>query len=286
MRNLFILCLSVLFLLPFCSNNSILGEELRVKNRIQSSDSEVIGDTWKFDSLTLSKRVQYVEDGIAIKGGMRVNYKIVYPVSVPDNLSLKEIQGIFIRAFLGEENSTGTVQETFNRLLEEYSGAEEYSADSDDYGYEDTRILHILTNTQNLLTVAFSTSEYTGGAHGLFGVSYLSIDKRNGTAVTEKTLFKSDYKNKLSSLIQGVIADRNSSQDEDEHIGLLVDLLEVKANQNFYLSENGLVYVYNIYEIAPYAQGLVEIILPYKDILPLVNEKYLSIIADFNQKQF
>ena len=50
-----------------------------------------------------------------------------------------------------------------------------------------------------------------------------------------------------------------------EQIGFF-DVAEIGLNKNFYVTEQGIVYTYNEYEIAAYALGTTEVLLNYKDI--------------------
>lgn len=241
---------------------------------------------WKFDSLTIGRRVHIDND--TAKDGMKIAIGFVYPVSVPDNVDLEKVQNSFSRFFLGRKDFTGTPQGAFNELLELYVSDGEMYANYYKKGeastsvslssYQSSSACHIYTENEYLITLEEYNSTYTGGAHGLFNYSYLNIDKRNGEEITENKLFKPGYEDRLAALIQQVIEKRNESPDEFTHIDLLVDLKEVKPNQNFYFTQEGITYEYNIYEITPYSQGDVGVLLPYKQVLPLINETYLPLV--------
>lgn len=250
------------------------------------------GDTWKFDSLYVSKKV-YI-DNDATKDGMSINFNFIYPVSVSGNVDLKKVQNIFANIIFGKKDFQGTPQEAFDKILADYtSDAEEMAKDMEDEdsdfprfsNFEYNRSSNIKTETELLLTIYAAGHSYTGGAHGSYGVFYYTIDKKSGDLIEEEQLFKPGYKEKVATLIQNVIEERNNSMEEGDEIGLLVDLNEVMPNGNFYFSNEGIVYVYNIYEIAPYAQGMTEITVPYSQISSLINSKYLPIIENLKQGQ-
>jgi hypothetical protein len=102
MRSTFVLFLATAFLALSCNS----------KNTEKSS-----GDTWKFDSLTVSKRVHINND--VTKDGMLIKFNFVYPTSVSGNLNLKEVQNIFACIILGKYDFQGTPQEAFNQALAE-----------------------------------------------------------------------------------------------------------------------------------------------------------------------
>ncbi|NDV94672.1 DUF3298 domain-containing protein [Dysgonomonas sp. 521] len=276
MRNLFILLLATTFI-AISSNGKSMGN--------------TPDNAWKFDSLTVSKRV-YV-DNDETKDGMLIDLNFVYPVSVSGNLNLKEIQNIFACIIVGKPDFRGTPHEAMNKVQADYTAdAEElagiHATEDSDFphfsNYEYNRSSKISMETESLVTASIYDYTYTGGAHGLYGVSYYNIDKKTGTLIKEEQLFVPGYKDKLAVLIQNEISRRNNLHDDEEEIGLLVDLQDVGPNDNFYFGNEGIVYVYNIYEITPYAQGIVEITIPYDQVTPLVNKPYLSVIRNLRQE--
>jgi len=271
MKNLFTLLIATAFVAISCNSKDI--------NNSQNS--------WKFDSLTVSKKVYINND--STKDGMLIELNLVYPTSVSGNLNLKKTQNVFARIMLATSDFQGTPQEAFDKILTDYtSDAEELAKEMENEDSEFTRFSDFEYNkscklsmeTEELITVASSDYSYTGGAHGLFGVGYYNIDKNTGDLIDEEQFFKSGYKEKLAALIQNAIEERNNSSDDENSIELLDDLKNVKPNRNFYFSNEGIVYVYNIYEIAPYSQGTVEVTVPYIQISSLINDKYLPIIEN------
>ena len=55
---------------------------------------------------------------------------------------------------------------------------------------------------------------------------------------------------------------------------LLVD--QIPLNDNFYFDKENLYFLYNQYEIAPYAAGPVLIKIPFKEIKPLLTAVFKS----------
>jgi len=245
---------------------------------------------WKFDSLVYSQNIEINKD--IVENGVQIDVRFVFPVQVSAGIDLKEIQSLFGRFLLMDFAFTGTPQEAFDKIVERFIvQAKEYT----DYfkeeentghywGYEEIWGCDVSFDQGYAMSVCSGGYSYTGGAHGMYGSSYFNIDKRDGTLITEELLFRSGYGNNLAALIQNEIVQRNQSEDETDHIGLFDEVEEVRPNKNFYFSEYGIVYCYNIYEIAPYVQGMIEIEIPYEQILPLVNEKYLPVIKSIINK--
>lgn len=270
MKERLILFLSVIFIAVSSNGKSI---------------ESINENQWRFDSLSVSKKV-YIQNDTA-REGMLIDLSLVYPVSVPEGLNLQKVQNTFASVFLGIDDFKGTAQVAFDETLAtSILDAEGLAESFEDRGGESTGFSYyelfrhstIGFESANLITVTYADYSYTGGAHGIYSTVYYNIDKRNGELITEEQLFIPDYKDKLAQLIQDEIERRNVSLIEEDMIGLYVSLEDVKPNKNFYFTDQGLVYAYNIYEITPYVQGIVEVVIPYDKVMPLIDNQYLTII--------
>lgn len=114
--------------------------------------------------------------------------------------------------------------------------------------------------------------EYTGGAHGN---NYLIIQNYDLSAqglVTEEDLFRPDYFEPLHKLLVSALIEQTeeaSTERELKKLGYSIE--DIVPNDNFSVSEEGITYVYNPYEIAPYAMGRTRIFLPWDTICNLLS---------------
>ena len=106
-----------------------------------------------------------------------------------------------------------------------------------------------------------------GGAHGVKDVWYTCVNLNNGSVITGDDLFIDDYESFLTPLILGKLVEirKVESPKELEKEGFF-DTSDIRPNNNFYLNEKGITYVYNPYEIAAYYIGTLEVFIPYEDI--------------------
>ena len=121
-----------------------------------------------------------------------------------------------------------------------------------------------LTNIPSLWSYAMDVYEYTGGAHGNRYLLIQNYDLQTGDAVSEQDLFTDDYYEPLKSLLlEALIAQTDEAETKKDlrRLGYSVD--DVVPNENFYVTAEGITYVYNPYEIAPYAMGCIQISLPW-----------------------
>ena len=59
----------------------------------------------------------------------------------------------------------------------------------------------------------------------------------------------------------------------------LLDPDSVQPSQNFYFNEQGVVFVYNTYEITPHSDGLIQALIPYDKLKDLIADPYKEIIT-------
>lgn len=120
----------------------------------------------------------------------------------------------------------------------------------------------------HLTTITYS---FTGGAHGNGYESHHLIDKKTGKILGIKDFFTSEKK--LNALVDSYF--RKSigvSQNENlQDAGWFIEG-RLETNNNFYFTDKKVVFVYNSYEIGPYAVGAPNVEIPLskiKEILKL-----------------
>jgi hypothetical protein len=106
---------------------------------------------------------------------------------------------------------------------------------------------------------------YFGAAHGMPIRDYYYIDIRTGTLYQLKDLFKadSDYMTKINELITADIKFQTESEDS---MFFPESFLGIKENQYFILEEEALTIYFYPYDIAAYAAGFPEFLIPFDDI--------------------
>lgn len=123
---------------------------------------------------------------------------------------------------------------------------------------------HILSYGEDCYT-------YTGGAHGYGYTLLFNYSLLTGALLHEDDLFVDDYFEPLHHLlVESLIHQTDNVDTERELRAMGFSVEDIVPNDNFFVTEDGLVYVYNPYDIAPYAMGSISIHLSYSSI-----EKYL-----------
>lgn len=126
--------------------------------------------------------------------------------------------------------------------------------------------MSVLTNDSDVICVGVNTSAYLGGAHGIYGIGYRNFDATTGQQLKLADFMNPGFEKRWAELGAAVLR-REAGKPSDAKLsecGLFEDKLEL--NENFYITVGGIGFSYNPYEISSYAQGIVEFVLPWKDI--------------------
>ena len=123
----------------------------------------------------------------------------------------------------------------------------------------------------SLWSYAMDVYEYTGGAHGNRYLLIQNYDLQTGDAVSEQDFFIDDYYEPLKTLLlEALIAQTDEAETMKDLRRLGYSVADVVPNENFYVTPEGITYVYNPYEIAPYAMGCIQISLPWDSLRHLL----------------
>lgn len=129
---------------------------------------------------------------------------------------------------------------------------------------------NIIFNDNYFATIAFSNYMYLGGAHGMFGEAYLVIDTKNGKELKLNDIFD---KQSLATLEKKMIKKAYAYTGFENPVslqdaGYLVDKIEV--TDNFSITAKGITFVYQPYEIAPYAAGMPAFLFTWEELKDLI----------------
>ncbi len=156
------------------------------------------------------------------------------------------------------------LEKDYNKLMEENA---EYNITSNSFNYQYIGKEDNVFDKDGILCFSSNIFQYTGGAHGLDRILHTCVDLEKGTIITNEALFMDDYEAVLTPVILEKLMEiqKVNSPEELEKNGFL-DIADIKPNNNFYLNEEGITYVFNPYEIAAYFVGISEVFIPYGDI--------------------
>jgi len=125
-----------------------------------------------------------------------------------------------------------------------------------------------LHDTAGYVSIAFSEDTYAGGAHPNTLTTYITLDLTTGQPVTLDELLTADGRDTLTAIAERVFRQRRGLAPGVplDSAGFWFENSTFRLNDNFALGTDGLLFTFNPYEIAPYALGPTEIVLPYGEL--------------------
>jgi hypothetical protein len=131
-----------------------------------------------------------------------------------------------------------------------------------------------LLSDENIYSYGINRYVFMGGAHGLNSQIFMNFNLNTGKKIIETDIFTENYETELTEIIKNRIIEQSIEDSEIEEISDLEKtdywVSNIKPNANFYISEDGINYVFNPYEIAPYYMGTTEVNIPFERIKPLL----------------
>jgi hypothetical protein len=133
--------------------------------------------------------------------------------------------------------------------------------------WDETHIIQVVANSARIFSLSISIEGYTGGAHPNTRVDYRSYDPKNGRRYQLGDWLKKGYEAALQTAGEKAFRKaRDLSAEVDlNDAGFTFDQ-GFQLNDNYAATPKGLLFYFNPYEIASYADGPTELIIPYSEL--------------------
>lgn len=181
-----------------------------------------------------------------------------------DPIRLEEVDVTYPRIF-GQINPA--VQYRINRAIRQQ--ARKYMPEPTSYMdivYANSSYTQTLRKN-NIFSLRFESGYFQNhAAHPISFLSSITFNARTGQIYSLADLFdpQSNYKQRLTRIIQQQIIAKQ--------IPLLVPFKGITGNEDFYLTNDGLVIYYQIYEYTPYVYGILQFTIPYSEIRDIISK--------------
>ncbi len=204
--------------------------------------------------------------------------------AVRDALNDEIVQLIFGETFTGvplkEASSVyvGVQVENYQRdAASEYESLAE-SGDSDPGAFCNWQSILIgnlgSSYKDRYVTYNFHESLYFGGAHGSFRVAYRILDLQTGRAVSERDIFAQGYEEPVTEmLVEAIYRKYEGTEGGDDYLDSIF-FSDVHPNGNVSISEEGLSWCFNPYEIAPYYLGNIDVTLSWAQLSGYLSNEF------------
>lgn len=124
----------------------------------------------------------------------------------------------------------------------------------------------VVYENEELVTIRLNSYIFTGGAHGYSSTHFLNFNKKNGEEIERNQLFKD--RDKFEEIAEMKFREQESIP-EDVSInstGFMFDRDDFYLPENIGFTYDGIQLLYNPYEVASYADGAIELTLPYQEV--------------------
>lgn len=162
-----------------------------------------------------------------------------------------------------ETNSLKSVEESINAFNREFTGFKTDFPESPII-WESQIDGEITYQSHAIVTIAITNYQNTGGAHGSLTISLLNFDAQTGVLLKNVDLFNdmTSFKTLAKGYFVNEISDKKEMYFEPENFIL---------PKNIGYNDEGLILLYNAYEIAPYSTGLTDVYIPFEKVSHLLN---------------
>lgn len=129
-------------------------------------------------------------------------------------------------------------------------------------------LVRYLGQNANLASFVIESETYNqGAAHGMYHKEYVIFDLKTKKRIMVDDLLQTQVQQKLLNALY------EANQNWFMQHQFAKEKLEI--TDNFYYGANGIVFVYPLYEMASYAEGMTELTLPYSMAKGLIRAEYL-----------
>lgn len=256
MYRLFLL-LAAAGLLSSCTNNQ----------PTQLSQDSVSTDT----SLYTMKVLQQNDDNCdsTLSKECRV-VDISYP-EFQDQPALNDSINKHIAGMYATEESYVSVDAMVKALLADYR---EFKRDPN-FGNRRYSLVSKTTVQRNdmLISIVVDSYIYMGGAHGGTSLTFINWDNRSRKQISIDDVLKPGTQDSLKLVAERIFRKNEGISATDSLKQYFFENNTFALNENYLFTPEGIRYVYNEYEIKPYAAGRTELLIPYKEIRHLLKEE-------------
>lgn len=170
------------------------------------------------------------------------------------------------------------VPQAIKNALDSFSKEQISSESSLAYSLEVTP--QYLGHTGSLELFSINGYRYMGGAHGVGFVLYQVLNTETQKMISLDDILLSNKKEKLTKLAKAEFA--NFLKRADTSLEENANYAEFKLTDNFTFTKDGLRFLYQPYEITPYAMGMPELTISYDKLKGVIKSEYIHDVSRAN----
>lgn len=121
----------------------------------------------------------------------------------------------------------------------------------------------LLYQSNEIISLSLTSYINTGGAHGILNINFLNFNTQTGDLITNDQLINDleGFKEVAKPFFTESIKNKDM---------VITDVNTLPLAKNIAYSEDGIIILYNTYEIAPYTSGIIEYTIPFETAAPFL----------------
>ncbi|MBD1392139.1 DUF3298 and DUF4163 domain-containing protein [Mucilaginibacter glaciei] len=208
--------------------------------------------------------------------------KINYPQFNGNTLLNDTVQAKLLKVFMLSEKPDTSIKSMTANFLKSYADYKK-SSQRERMFYDLDTYAKVIQQDSALISLEYGGYVYQGGAHGGSFTGFVNWNTKANKEVMLQDIMIDGYKDKLTNIAEGIFRkDEKLGPTESLEPNYFFKDSKFALNQNYAITPLGLRFMYNQYEIKPYAAGTTELFIPYTAIKNLL--KPHTVIAQFINK--
>jgi hypothetical protein len=249
-------------------------------NKSPKNDLETTSDTLSYVQKSFEKHSQTCVSQDSLCATVKFDYPEFESAKINDI-----IKSEIINIYHDEEDSTTTRPKTFEDLAKPFvadydvkikEGKDFVKNANKQYEggflatpwYMEAK-MDVQRQTNKYLMLHTNTNWFMGGAHPISMEYYYIYNREDFKRIRLDDLFKPNFDQKLLLIAETIFRKQEKLKPADklgEDNGYFFEKGKFILNDNFTLTETGIKFLYNVYEIKPYAAGITELEIPYTEL--------------------
>lgn len=165
---------------------------------------------------------------------------------------------------MGSESEIRTKDEYIDRLLKDFEAFQKEFPDAMSGGYQQRSQTEITYKGRDVLSILLTSNIYAGGAHAMNYEEFININPNTGKELSLSELIKN--KKDFNKMVESRLRTELKMSPYDRWSDFtLVDQFVMPENMGF-TGDGGMMLVYNEYEILPYSDGPVKLIISKEEL--------------------
>ena len=206
--------------------------------------------------------------------------KIKYPQFIDQRKLNDSITGKLISMFKDDKETDTSLSQLSKNFFKDYQNFKQnpkYLMFYDINGYA-----KILRQDSSILTLETGGYVFKGGAHPASSINFINWNTKSNKNILLDDILVKDYQTHLNEIAEGIFRHTEKLADTSSlAVNYFFKGNKFALNNNYSITPLGLRFLYNQYEIKPYAAGITSIFIPWAQIKFLL--KPHTVVAQYIQ---